>query len=92
MLDCSPNRIEAGPSAAPDRKLTPYSAILWEQVLAAQDFTHIPAISRERNSMKIRILDIVQEKIIWIYRTAGSQNNKDRRHDGSALIFLIADS
>src|ERR1035438_10139003 len=97
MLDCSPNRTEAGPSAAPDRRLTPYSAIFCAQVLAAQDFTHIPAISRERNSMKIRILDIVQEKNNmhipdgWIPKQSGSQNNKDRRHDGSALMFLIAD-
>jgi hypothetical protein len=48
--------------------------------------------------MKIRILDIVQEKNNmhipdgWIPKQSGSQNNKDRRHDGSALMFLIADS
>jgi hypothetical protein len=91
MHVCSPNRTEAKPPAIPNPELTPYPAIFCEQVLAPQYFAYVPAISRNRNPMKISILEILKKKRLdmpggWISK------QKDRRRDGSALIFLIADS
>jgi hypothetical protein len=76
MHDRSPIGTEARPSTVPNPKLTPYSAIFCVQVLAAQDLTHIPPISRKRNSMKIRILDDLAEKKLWIYREGKDPKNK----------------
>jgi len=88
MFDGFPNRTEARPASP---KLTPYSAIFCQQVLALRILPNTPPISISRNRMKTNILDIWYEKIA---NMPDGQVQKQRADAMKHLpqIFLKAES